>query len=404
VISGEKQALDWMGGFGEKRAGEARLKLRDASAPAMPTCDEYVDRYLTDYARRNKPSSLHTQVNRLQRFREEFKGHSLDLSRAELKEWINGEGRWSMQDPIPQSYLPAIISLYNHAIDESDLPLMRSPARKLTPRSRGRADEPPPSREEFEALLEGCSVHGPYGKTMRALLLFAAYTLMRPSELYALKWSDIDFDAMRIRKMRRVYRGTLDVPKTGVRLIALTPPAREAIRYQSRRSELVFTSKTGGRLSAAIFSRYWAKVLDAAGLRFDFYHATKHYGVHYMWTKLRLSPQAIASQAGWSVGNANRMLAVYGHGEIGALEEVDDVFRDPGDSRDRDAGARAELWHHHARAAQGGAGAAQGERRERFSAADDFPGRAVAERLDSWVTAAERRREAQRLFGPRLRL
>src|SRR5262245_63188947 len=30
----------------------------------------------------------------------------------------------------------------------------RSPARKLTPRSRGRADEPPPSGEEFQALLD----------------------------------------------------------------------------------------------------------------------------------------------------------------------------------------------------------------------------------------------------------
>jgi hypothetical protein len=152
---------------------------------------------------------------------------------------------------------------------------------------------------------------------------------------------------MRIRKMRRVYRGTLDVPKTGVRLIALTPPAREAIRSQSRRSELVFTSKTGGRLSPPIFSRYWAKVLDAADLKFDFYHATKHYGVHYMWTKLGLSPQAIAAQAGWKVDNANRMLAIYGHGEIGALEEVDDVFRDPDESRDRKASARADydaLW------------------------------------------------------------
>lgn len=205
-VEGKKQQLDWMGGFGYKKAGEARLKLRDATAPAMPTCDEYVDRYLTDYARRNKSSSVHTQTNRLRPFREEFEGHSLDLSRAELKEWINGEGRWSTQDPIPPSFVPAIISLYNHAIDESDLPLMRNPARKLTPSTRGRADEPPPSHEEFETLLDACSIHGKYAKTMRALLLFAAYTLLRPSELYALEWTDIDFDEMRIRKMSGLSR------------------------------------------------------------------------------------------------------------------------------------------------------------------------------------------------------
>jgi len=350
TFSGEEPRFHWLGGFGDQRpesvrASEARINLRDESAPPMPTCDGYVDRYLTEYARRFKASSLHTQTSRLRRFREDFEGRSLDMTRAELKEWINGEGPWSDRGPIPPCVLPAIISLYNHAIDEGDLPIMRSPARKLTPRSRGRADEPPPSGEEFQALLDGCSVLGKYGKRMRALVLFAAYTLMRPSELYALEWTDIDFDAMRIRKMRRVYRGTLDKPKSGTRLIALTPPAREAIRSLSRHSKLVFTSMTGRQLTGPTMSDYWNKVLDAAGLEFHFYHATKHYGVHYMWTKLGLSPRAIAAQAGWKLNTANQMLAIYGHGEVGALEEVDEAFRDP----------------------------------------DEFPGREVAARLDSWV-------------------
>lgn len=191
------------------------------------------------------------------------------------------------------------------------------------------------------------------------------------------------------------------MPKTGVRLIALTPPAREAIRYQSRRSELVFTSKTGGRLSGPTFLRYWAKVLEAADLKFNFYHATKHYGVHYMWTKLRLSPQAIAAQAGWNVENAHRMLAVYGHSEIGALEEVDHVFGGPEESRARVASARADFAHH-ARHRQGGATEPQDQRiaRKPWSPADDFPGLDVAERLDSWQTA-EQRREARLREAPR---
>jgi Phage integrase family len=352
IVGGEeskKQRSHWMGGPGDKRpllgrASEARINLRDASAPGMPTCDEYVDSYLVDYGRQNKSSSLHTQTCRLRRFREEFEGHSLDLSRAELKEWINGEGRWSSQGPIPPCELPAIISLYNHAIDESDLPLTRSPVRKLTPRSRGRADQPPPSAKEFQMLLDGCWALEGYGRRMRAMMLFAAYTLMRPSELYALQWTDIDFDAMRIRKMRRVYRGTLDQPKTGAKLIALTPPAREAVKSLSRRSNLVFPSKAGKMLSAPTFSGYWAEVLGAAGLKFDFYHATKHYGVHYMWTKLGLSPRAIAAQAGWKLDNANRMLAIYGHGEVGALEEVDQAFRGPEEFPGREVGARLDSW------------------------------------------------------------
>jgi integrase len=310
----------------------------------IPTCDEYVDHYLREYARRHKASSLYAQTCRLRRFRGDFAGRSLDISRSELKQWIEGEGPWSERGPIPKSQLPAIISLYNHAIDEDDLPLARSPARKLTWRYKGRADQPPPSPQEFEALVAACSALGDYGARMRALLLFAAYTLMRPSELYALEWTDIDFRRMRIRKARRVYRGTVEEPKSGPKLIALTPPARDAIKSLPRNSKLVFTSKRGKQLTPRTIHEYWNIVLAAAGVRFHFYHATKHYGVHYMWTVLGLSPRAIAAQAGWKLDNANRMLAVYGHGEVGALQEVDASFYRPVGFPSRAVGARLDSW------------------------------------------------------------
>ncbi len=83
----------------------------------------------------------------------------------------------------------------------------------------------------------------------------------------------------------------------------------------------MFTSKLGKRLSQSTMSSYWAQVLARAGLGFDFYHATKHYGVHYMWTTLGMSRRAIAAQAGWSLGTVDKMLAIYGHGDVGALEK-----------------------------------------------------------------------------------
>jgi integrase len=62
---------------------------------------------------------------------------------------------------------------------------------------------------------------------MRAMFKFAAFTLMRPGELYELKWTDIDFKRNRIAKDRRVYRGEVAEPKTGAKVIALTPPGAE---------------------------------------------------------------------------------------------------------------------------------------------------------------------------------
>jgi hypothetical protein len=163
---------------------------------------------------------------------------------------------------------------------------------------------------------------------MRAFLLFAAFTLMRPSELFALEWADIDFDAMRISKTRRLYRGKLAEPKTGPKTIALTPPARDAMLGQPRDSALVFTSKTGKRLSSTNMFGYWNLVTARAGLDFDLYHATKHYGVWFMWTKLGMSNRAIAAQAGWS-SDGGQDAAVYGHGDVGALDEVDAAFARP---------------------------------------------------------------------------
>ena len=96
----------------------------------------------------------------------------------------------------------------------------------------------------------------------------------------------------------------------------------------SRESKLGFTSKTGKRMAQSTLSGYWSQVRAKAGVDFEFYLATKHYGVHYMWTKLGMSPRVIAAQAGWSLRTVEAMLAIYGHGDVGALEEVDAAFRD----------------------------------------------------------------------------
>ncbi len=324
-----KQQFKWLGRFDTKRerdlaVAEARLKIARGGDPLLPACDEYVDRYLADYARRHKDSSADTQRQRLARFRRDFAGRSLDVSRTDARDWVAGEGRWSV--PVPASIVPAVVTLYNHAIHEDDLPLERNPFRKLSHRSKGRAEQPPPTEDEFLALLEACVVHREYAPMMRAVFLFATFTLMRPSECFELEWADIDFERMRLRKARRLYRGAVDEPKTGPKTIALTPPARDAILALARDGRLVFRAKAGGRLSQPLLTEYWSKVTARAGLDFAFYHATKHYGVWYLWTKLGLSPRAIAAQAGWSLKTVEQMLAVYGHGEVGALDEVDRVF------------------------------------------------------------------------------
>jgi integrase len=126
---------------------------------------------------------------------------------------------------------------------------------------------------------------------------------------------------------KALYRGRIELPKSNkVRVIALTPPARDALLSLPEREGPVFLSKAGGRLCAPLLSSYWREVQAAAGLRFDFYLATKHKCVHYMKVKLNLPNHVIAAQMGWSESAVEKMVATYAHAEIGSLDAIDAAF------------------------------------------------------------------------------
>jgi hypothetical protein len=45
-----------------------------------------------------------------------------------------------------------------------------------------------------------------------------------------------------------------------------------------------------------------------------------------MHADLDLEPRVIAEQMGWTLAGVLRLLAVYGHADVGALEEFDAAF------------------------------------------------------------------------------
>ena len=197
--------------------------------------------------------------------------------------------------------------------------------------------EAPPTLAELRALRDGCDALDDYAPRMRDLIDFAAYTLMRPGELYELRHPDVDIATNRITVSRRLYRGIVDTPKNGQsKMIALVPPAREILLRQPTRARedgLVFVSKHGARLTASTVCQYWAVVRAVAGLEqsMDFYRATKHRGVHELY-RLGLSKRAIAAQAGWSERDVDAMLRVYGHTDLVALAEVDALYATSADA------------------------------------------------------------------------
>jgi integrase len=221
-------------------------------------------RLTTKGGRTYKSSSVGTARGQLKRFTAEFGDRSLaSITRKQAVDWAE------LHDH-KQSVLQAVVTLFALAVDEELID--RNPFRGQMRKPKGRADEAPPADAEFDKLLTACAVHGDYAPRIRALLTVAAFSGMRPGELMALDWSDINLPALRVTVSKRLYRGTMDLPKSNkVRVIALTPPARDALLSLPEREGPVFLSKAGGRLCAPLLSSYWREVQASAGLRFDFY-------------------------------------------------------------------------------------------------------------------------------------
>lgn len=97
----------------------------------------------------------------------------------------------------------------------------------------------------------------------------------------------------------------------------------------------------GGRLCAQLLSAYWREVQAAAGLRFDFYLATKHKCVHFFKVKLGLPNHVIAAQMGWSESAVEKMVATYAHADIGALDAIVAAFEAVPDPTPTQAAAEA---------------------------------------------------------------
>jgi integrase len=316
-----RQQFHYIGRFATKRerdnaVAHAIVDRPWEAKPAM-TCGHWCERYLERFARRHKASSLGTARQSLKRFRADFGDRPIDqLEPVEAEDWVQ---------TVPRSAVPHVISMFNYAVKMRAV--VHNPFAGLGCKGRGRADKNPPTVAELERLLDGCDALGDYAPQMRAIVIFAAYTGMRPGELFELRWSDIDLAANRIHVSRRLYRGAVDTPKSGrSKTIALPPPARDVLMRQPTRAlELVFVSKWGMQLTASNFEKYWNAVRTRAGLQFEFYLATKHYGVHLLY-RLSLSQRAIAAQMGWSEKSVEDLLRTYGHADLVALAEVDQLY------------------------------------------------------------------------------
>jgi integrase len=329
---------------------------------------------------RSESTVLHNN-ERVRSFVDDFGPRKLsDVSRLEARAWILG-GRvpdqiaeiaagWQGAErrdggvfvPDHKGNRSVVRSMYSDAANDG---LVRENpfAGMRLEQSKGRAGITVLTEKELQQLLAvAVEEHGPeFGPRYAAMIQFAAWSGMRPAEIYALRWGKIDFQGNRIRvdSQYSSKTGKYGLPKSQKpRTIALTPGAREALMALPRAGaeDLVFRTKGDRPYMARSHHMYWDPVRRAFTSscrraticgerlakdpedRLDFYEL-RHFCATYLYETLKLPAHVVAVQLGHQDGG-KLVMETYGHpSEFAALDSIDAAFEEAAERRRRrDAG------------------------------------------------------------------
>jgi integrase len=265
---------------------EARRRRRGAGREE--TVDSFASRWTRDYPGKRSESTRLYNADRVKAFARDFAGRSLrDVSRVEVRAWVVGgpvpesiaetalgwQGAKRLRDgtvevPHHRGNYQVLRTMYAEALGDGLVDANPFSNMRLE-QSRGRKDIVVLTLGEIEELKRiARDKHGDYGVVLGAMIDVAAWTCMRPGEIYALTWGDIDFQAARIEVRWQLNARTRKRtrPKNGEeRTIVLTPGAKDALRRVPRRiaDELVFHTKRGMGYTGRVHHFYWDPIRTA---------------------------------------------------------------------------------------------------------------------------------------------
>jgi integrase len=136
-------------------------------------------------------------------------------------------------------------------------------------RSKGRKYVQPPAPGEVARLIAAADELTP--PSFAAYLFTACFSAMRPGELDALKWTDLDFtpdnESIRIDRQWSPNERRIKEPKHGsAGTIAMVEPLRDRLLALPRESEWVFTTLRGHHYVPSTRAFHWNRVRCTVGL------------------------------------------------------------------------------------------------------------------------------------------
>ncbi|SFN64205.1 integrase [Izhakiella capsodis] len=248
------------------------------------TVKDYLEEYLKICENRNlSPSTMDGYRKCLRALIDLHKIYVTDLKPAALKRWVASR----------KTKLKTIrnrLSFLRSAIDEAvtdgligDNPVAHISASRYFSVESANTDEyevDPFTPDEIRTIYLNCQF-----MQWKTTFQFAFNTGVRPSELCALKWSDVDLQKRTAFVQNAVVEGVLKGTKTksGTRKIELNEEAMQAIVEQKQftlmKSEFVFEDPRTGEPwsgSDAIRQKAWRYIMKAAQIRYRNPYQTRH--------------------------------------------------------------------------------------------------------------------------------
>ena len=249
----------WVGSFdAEDSAIQAERDANLQPGKDMPTVGQWGRIWLSDYAR-NAAATRLVYKQAVNAIKKEIGKHRLDeIDRPTARKLANS---W------PRNTSAVARTMWGDAV--RDGVCRENPwANQRLKQSRGRKDIHALTEGEVLGLAElAAKAHADYGVEFSAIILVLAYTAVRPGELCALKWRDLDAPERELHVRRSLdATGVEKLPKNGKTRIVTVPPRALAALSRVPRStsdDYIFHSIQGHRLTKANLWYAWRSVAVA---------------------------------------------------------------------------------------------------------------------------------------------
>lgn len=257
--------------YAKRGSLDGQFEREDARKKQEITFAEFSSQWMRDYSTpNNKPSTVYAKQRALARHLIPFFGERT-LSRIDamsIEQFKASQLASGLKAKTVNNHLTFLRKCLSTALDWELI--------AKVPRCRPLKAAQPPFRYLSETETRALISAAPAG-LWRAMIVTAARTGLRVSELAALRWQDVDLDGSMLCVAQSRVRGVIGAPKSNmIRHVPLTKDVLEHLQSLSRNGDLVFSTRLGRPLATNPSLRALRRACVEAGVKPIGWHVLRH--------------------------------------------------------------------------------------------------------------------------------